>query len=374
MLYRKVFFCLLFIMAFSFGVSALNGEDLSSKSAVVMNADTNEAVFEKASHERRSMASTTKIMTAIIAAESGRIYETVNITPEMCGAEGTSIGLKAGNKIRLLDLIYGMMLESGNDAANSVAIFLSGSKEAFAKEMNKKAKEIGMTESNFVTASGLQDEKHYTTAYDMALLGSYAVKNPLFREACSSKTKKIDFIEPDITVTFSNHNRLLRSYDGAFGIKTGFTKKSGRCLVSAAERDGVSFVAVTLSAPDDWNDHRKLLDFAFESAEKQDVYPRIPKTVKIMGGTKAEIEISCSAYPIRISTKNETQIKQRVYLPAFVYAPIKSGEKIGKFELVSGGKTLKTVDIIANSSCDSQNETYIPKKSLFQKIKDFLRL
>ncbi len=374
MLHKKIIFVLIFILLFGVRVSALSEGDLSAKSAIVINASTNEIVFEKNAYQKRSMASITKIMTGVLAVESGKMNETVNITAEMCGAEGTSIGLKAGYKIRFYDLLCGMMLESGNDAANAVAIFLAGSQENFAKKMNEKAAEIGMKNTHFVTPSGLDDKEHYTTCYDMALLGSYAMKLDLFREICSLKTKKVDFIEPDITVTFSNHNRLLRSYDGAVGIKTGFTKKSGRCLVSAAERDEAMFIAVTLSAGDDWNDHRKMLDYAFESVKRKDIYIRYPKTVKVMGGVLQEVKIDPTQYPVKFSYQGSGEITQRVYLSPFVYAPLKAGDKLGKVELFYDKKIIKTVYLTAAQNCDAQNETYVPKKSLLQKIKDFFAL
>lgn len=372
MLHKKIIFVLILLLLFSVHVSALSPDDLSAKSAIVINSSTKEIVFEKNAYQKRSMASTTKIMTAVLAVESGKMDETVVITPEMCGAEGTSIGLKAGYKIRFYDLLCGLMLESGNDAAEAIAIFLSGKKENFAKKMNEKAAEIGMTNSNFVTPSGLDDEEHYTTAYDMAILGSYAMELDLLREICSSKTKKVDFVEPDITVTFSNHNRLLRSYDGAVGIKTGFTKKSGRCLVSAAERDGALFIAVTLSAGDDWNDHRKMLDFAFESVKREDVYLRFPETVKVMGGVSGEIKVASSEYPIKISHQGDGEITQKVYISPFVYAPLKEGDRLGKAEIFYDGKLMKTVYLTAAENCNAQAETYIERKSIFQKIKDFL--
>lgn len=372
MLHKKIIFVLILLLLFSVHVSALSPDDLSAKSAIVINSSTKEIVFEKNAYQKRSMASTTKIMTAVLAVESGKMDETVVITPEMCGAEGTSIGLKAGYKIRFYDLLCGLMLESGNDAAEAIAIYLSGKKENFAKKMNEKAAEIGMTNSNFVTPSGLDDEEHYTTAYDMAILGSYAMELDLLREICSSKTKKVDFVEPDITVTFSNHNRLLRSYDGAVGIKTGFTKKSGRCLVSAAERDGALFIAVTLSAGDDWNDHRKMLDFAFETVKHEDVYLRFPETVKVMGGVSGEIKVNSSEYPIKISHQGGGEITQKVYISPFVYAPLKEGDRLGKAEIFYDGKLMKTVYLTAKENCDAQAETYIERKSIFQKIKDFL--
>ncbi len=362
-------FCI--IIMFSFTAQAAGAPSVSAKSAIVINADTGEVVFEKNADARRSMASTTKIMTAVLAVESGRIYDTVNVTAEMTGAEGTSIGLKAGYKIKLYDLLYGMMLESGNDAAAATAIFLAGSVSSFADLMNKKAKQIGMTSTNFVTASGLDDEKHYTTARDMAVLGAYAMKNPILREICSTKSKRVDFIEPDMRVTFSNHNRLLRAYDGVYGIKTGFTKKSGRCLVSAAQREGANYIAVTLCAGDDWNDHKKMFNYAFESANSENIYLRLPQTISVEGSTKAQIKIEAAEYPYGYTYNlKKGKITERVYLPKFIYAPVKKGDKIGFVNILCDGRLIGVDDIVAAQDAECLQETYIPQKSFFERIKE----
>ncbi|MGN0467182.1 MAG: D-alanyl-D-alanine carboxypeptidase family protein [Acutalibacteraceae bacterium] len=370
--YFVLFF--LFLLIIPIHASALESGDISAASAVVMEAQSGQVIFEKNAHTRRSMASTTKIMTAVLAVESGRINETVEISAEMCGAEGTSIGLKAGNKIKLLNLVYGMMLESGNDAANAVAVFLGKSVEQFANMMNRKALEIGMENTNFVTPSGLDDENHYTTAYDMALLGAYAMKNPLFEQIVSSKSAKVDFESPDITVTYSNHNRLLYSYDGAVGIKTGFTKKSGRCLVSAAKKNGVKVIAVTLSAPDDWNDHKKMLSYAFENIKTENIYLRIPETVHVIGSEQSEIEIKAAEYPCPVSYYTKDKITQRVFLPSFVYAPIRFGEEVGYAVVYLDGKEIERISLTAQKSCQSIEETYVPHESFFSRIKSKLKL
>ncbi|MBO5184216.1 MAG: D-alanyl-D-alanine carboxypeptidase, partial [Clostridia bacterium] len=178
--------------------------EISAQSAVVLDARTNEIVYQKDAFEKRSMASTTKIMTAFLAIESGRLCDTVNITSEMTRAEGTSLGLHAGDKITLCDLVYGMMLESGNDAANAAALHLCGSFSSFAALMNERARQIGMKSTNFVTPSGLDDEEHYSTAYDMALLASYCVKNSVFRSVCSAKKYTARLLEPQTKLYFSN--------------------------------------------------------------------------------------------------------------------------------------------------------------------------
>ena len=250
----------LFLLEFNIVASATEFS-ISAKSAILINADTLEVLYSKAEHEKRGIASTTKILTSLIALEYGEPQKEVIATKEAVTVEGTSIGLKAGDKITLLALVYGMLLESGNDAANVTAFALSGNITEFAKVMNTYAKKIGMTNSNFTNPSGLTSENHYSTAYDMALLTSVAIKNPIFRKITATEFAIIDFGTPEISIRLTNHNSLLKEYDGVFGVKTGYTKASGRCLVTACEKNGVTLVAVTLNAYDDWCDHKKLYDY-----------------------------------------------------------------------------------------------------------------
>ena len=373
MLHKRLIFILILIFTFSFSVDAAEEPSISAYSAVLINAETKEILFEKNAYTQRSMASTTKIMTGLLAIESGRLSEIV--TAGDIQSEGSSIGLKSGNKLTLETLTYGMMLESGNDAAKLVAEFLAGSEEEFSLLMNKKAKDIGMTNTSFVTASGLDSEEHYSTAYDMALLGAYAVENPVFRQIVSTKRKTVAFIEPDISMTFSNHNKLLSWCDGVFGIKTGFTKKSGRCLVTACERDGITLVAVTLNAGDDWNDHAKLYNFGFESLKRNELFIRLPQNVKVYGGTKSDISVRLKTNPVLIGCNNDGTITQKICLPAFVYAPINSGDIIGKAELYKNGKLLSCYHIIAGESVEPV--TPLPEKKnmwteILDKIKEIL--
>ena len=350
-MHKRLISILILIFAFSFSVDAAEIPSISACSAVLINAETKEIIFKKNAHTKRSMASTTKIMTGLLAVESGRLSEIV--TAGKIQSEGSSIGLKSGYKLTLEALTYGMMLESGNDAAKLVAEFLAGSEEEFSLLMNKKAKDIGMTDTNFVTASGLDSEEHYSTAYDMALLGAYAVDNPVFRQIVSTKRKTVNLIEPDISMIFSNHNKLLSWCDGVFGIKTGFTKKSGRCLVTACERDGITLIAVTLNAGDDWNDHTKLYNYGFESVEKNELFIRLPQNIKVYGGIQNNVSVEIKTNPILISCNNDGTITQKIYLPAFVYAPINSGDIIGKAELYKSGKLLNCYHITAGESVES---------------------
>ena len=236
---------------------------VSAHAAVLYDPVTGTVLFEKNSREILPMASTTKIMTALLAFESDLVDAPVTVTEEMTAVEGSSMGLKPGDVLPLRELARGMMMASGNDGANAVALFLGETAEGFAEMMNARAAEIGMKQTCFVTPSGLDAEGHGSTAYDMALLAAEAMRCPAFSETVGQYSLLVDFLEPEKRVRYDNHNRLLHMYEGCSGIKTGFTKKAGRCLVSSAERDGVALICVTLNAPDDWNDHTVLYDYGF---------------------------------------------------------------------------------------------------------------
>ncbi len=357
-----------FLSIFTFAAYCV--PDTSAQCAVVMNADTYEVVYEKNAHKIQSMASTTKIMTSLLAIESGKLNEVVTVK-EKLAIEGTSIGAKQGYKYKLIDLVYGMMLQSGNDAAYLTATFISGNEENFAVLMNKKAAEIGMTNTNFVTSSGLDNENHYTTAYDMALLGCHAVNNEVFREICSTKNKSINLISPDISVTFSNHNKLLSSCDGVFGVKTGFTKKSGRCLVSACERDNVTYVAVTLNAPNDWSDHKNLYDYVFENTKMFEAESGISKIKTVYGGTKSSVEIEYDKIFIPYIKSNGFDV--RVYMPKIIYAPVKKGDIIGCIDVYLEQQKICTENIYAAQDVECIESEKKTEISFFNKIINLFR-
>ncbi len=356
-----------FISNFAFFCCAI---DISAESCVVINAETKEIIYEKNAFKKRSMASTTKIMTSILAIESGKLDDRVTVTANAL-TEGTSIGLKAGYILTLESLVYGMMLESGNDAANVCALHLAGTLENFALKMNLKAKEIGMKQTNFVTASGLDDEMHYSTAYDMALLGAYCIRNPVFREICSDENQKVDFLKPKIAVNFSNHNKLLGSCEGVFGIKTGFTKKSGRCLVSACERDGATLVCVTLNAGDDWNDHRKLYDLSFAELNKSTIKFSSVDKIPVYGAETDELEIYCDEFNFHF--KDNGELTEQVILPAIIYAPIEKNEIIGKINYYLSDRLIHTSYIYSKCNISASNESYKENTTLIDWIKELFR-
>lgn len=332
-------------------VSAFDVDSVSAECAVVLNVHTGEVIVAKNEHQKQSMASTTKIMTSLLAIESGKLQSEIVVTQQMLGAEGTSVGLMAGDCISLNGLVYGMMLSSGNDAADVTAIYLGGNVENFSSLMNAKAKQIGMFNTNFVTPSGLDDEKHYSTAYDMALLGAYAVNNPKFVSVCSSKKANVSYGNPPYQRTLYNHNKLLEYYDSALGIKTGFTKKSGRCLVSYAEKDNAELIAVTLNAPDDWNDHIRMFDYAFNVMVSKKFIPKIPETIRVVGGVKDSVGISVEPCWFSVSDDN-IEVTAKVFIQQFTYAPVKIGSVVGRCEYYIQDKLFKVEPILTCESID----------------------
>lgn len=239
--------------------------DLSARAAALIDGKSGKVLFEKNKDERLPMASTTKIMTGLLACESKKMKKVVTVSPVASGTEGSSLWLEPGEKQTLENLTYGLMLSSGNDAAVAIAEYLGGSTEAFALMMNERAKKIGVQNTGFQNPNGLDAEGHFTTAYDLALISREAMKNKKFRKIVSAKNKTIPWESSEWDRSLTNHNKMLWRYEGCNGIKTGFTKKSGRCLVTSAKRGKTELICVTLNAPDDWNDHTKMLDYGFET-------------------------------------------------------------------------------------------------------------
>ena len=334
------------VMFSSVTVNAESELKVSALSAVLYCADNGQVIYEKSAHEKRAIASITKIMTAIIALESECDKE-VKFTYNMI-AEGSSMYLQVGDVLKLSELVKGMMMISGNAAANAIAIAIGGSKEKFADLMNEKAHEIGMTDTHFVTPSGLDDEMHYSTAYDMALLCSYAMKNEKFREIVSQKSMKVEFVSPENKVqTYVNHNKLLSLYDKCIGIKTGFTKKAGRTLTSCAESDGVRLIAVTLNDGDDWNDHISMHEYGFSQTEKRCFSENTE--IAVVGSKVQNIKVISDKAEIVLS--KDMEVEKKIYMPHFLYAPVEKGKEIGEVKYCINGRVVSESKIFTAESC-----------------------
>lgn len=347
---------------------------VSAQSAILISGDDGTVIFEKNAHESLAMASTTKIMTALLTLEEAERSgdPVIDITGEMVAVEGSSMGLREGDRLTLVNLTSGMLLASGNDAANAAAVYLGGSQEGFAELMNSRAREIGMTETNFVTPSGLDDDEHYSTAYDMALLGREAMENEEFARIVGSSALQVEFIEPEQRISYQNHNKLLQIYDGCIGIKTGFTKKAGRTLVSAARRDGTTLIAVTLNAPDDWDDHMAMFDYGFSKVKTVELGGEVlPESLPMAGSDKGGIDIRMGqGLSMTLPIEQAQGLESRVLLPRFLYAPVQAGERVGRVQYLMDGQEVYSVPIIA---AEEARAIVPPEKTWWEKIVDFFR-
>lgn len=340
---KRIVALVIICIIFSLPVSAVS---TSAKAAAVINGDTGEVLYSQNADTRLPMASTTKIMTSLLLCEHGNLEKEITVTADMLKVEGSSMGLLPGDTVTLHDLLYGMLLASGNDAANVTAIAVSGSVKAFAELMNRRAAELGLKNTHFVTPSGLDAEEHYTTARELALLAAFALKNEEFAKAAASKTATLCYGNPPYKRTLSNHNKLLKLYEGAVGVKTGFTKKSGRCLVSAAQRDGKLAVAVTLCDPDDWRDHAALLDYGLDLIGQTSYTPQISHfSLPVIGSDNENLDVFIEPYII--NTLETEKISCKIDLPRFLYAPVSRGETVGYAEYSFNGSVIETVEIKA---------------------------
>ncbi len=327
--------CLLFIvllLVFNFSATACAEElSLSAQAYVLYCVENSEVILSHNENVLMRPASTTKIMTSLLALEASKIEDPIVEFDESMIAEGSSMYLKIGDTVHLSDLAVGMMMASGNDAANATAITMSENLENFSDLMNSRAREIGMENTNFVTPSGLDDENHYSTAYDMALLMSTALENEAFCEIAKNKEMTVSFLTPQKQVTYQNHNRLLSLYEYCIGGKTGYTKSAGRCLVTASRKDGVTLVCVTLNAPSDWEDHQKMYDYGFErycaidSDDSGGIF-----TADIVGGLKDEVTLYAkNTDKAVVKIEDKDRVQRTVYIPPFLYAPVYSGRSVG---------------------------------------------
>ena len=340
----------------SLPISAKSEQDISARSALLYEPETKTVIFSKNADERLPMASTTKIMTALVSIERENLDKEIKIDERAVGVEGSSAYLKAGEIFSLKELLYALMLQSANDAAEAIAYAIAGSVDAFAELMNQKASSLGLADTNFTNPHGLDDADHYTTAHDLAIIAASALEYPEFYEITSTKTKRVE--RNGISRLFVNHNKLLSRYEGCIGIKTGFTKKSGRCLVSAAEREGIRLICVTLDAPSDWNDHKMLLNYGFSSLERQTLFSAesFEYSLPILNSEKDSVRIGLSEDVSIISFEDASPIEYEIQLPRFVSAPIKAGSNVGRIVVTRDDKPISTHDLFVLESVNAKKK------------------
>lgn len=335
--------------------------EVSARSAILVDAASGRVLFEKDADQKSLIASTTKIMTGLLVAERGNLERRVMVPAQAVGVEGSSLYLKQGERLTVKELLYGLMLHSGNDAAVALAIVTAGSVEKFVAQMNDKAGDLGLKATHFANPNGLDDDGNYATARDLAALARSAMENETFRQVVSTKSIQIG------QRTFNNHNKLLRQYEGAMGVKTGFTKKAGRLLVSAAERSGRRLVAVTVNAPNDWRDHARMLDYGYSLLTERTMCEagETLAAVAVLGGEAQAVRCETQAdlsYPLF----EDEEYELRVCVPRFVFAPVCAGQQAGTVQLCIGGKSVAETPLYWAQDVEIARE--MEKPSFWQRL------
>lgn len=321
-------------------VCAAGEPTVSAQSAVVYDGTYGRVLYEKNADARMLIASTTKIMTAVVALEQCDPADTVKITAEMANVEGSSMYLQAGKEYTLRELLFGLMLASGNDAATAIALHTAGSVQGFAELMNEKARELELDNTHFENPHGLDGAAHYSTALDMARLMDYAMSRSDFAEIAATRNVTVQGL------TYVNHNKLLWQCEGVIGGKTGYTMAAGRTLVTCCEREGRRLICVTLSAPDDWNDHRNLYDWAYSAYDHR---------VLVDGGTRYLLPLfygdgrKIAVEPLRdvtVYAAAEDEASYTVELPRFAFGPVYAGDRAGRIVIKLNGRTVDEVPLV----------------------------
>ena len=339
---------------------------VSAKSAILIRSDGT-VLFEKNADERLPMASTTKIMTAVIVLENMSLDTEVTVADESIGIEGSSMYLQKGETLTIRDLLYALMLQSANDAAVALAFAVSGGIDGFTELMNEKAEDLGLKDTHFTNPSGLDDEEHFTTAHELALIAGYALENKDFRTIVS--TLKYTYTTSLKSGVFVNHNRLLYSMPGCIGVKTGYTQRSGRCLVSASSNDGLEIICVTIDDPNDWKEHKALHAYAVSQYEKYEVIGDgfLTYELPVINGKSQKIMCACTDGEEFWSEK-DGEVGYVIELPNFLYAPVSAGEICGRVVIMNNGVETGSVDIVTLEGTDG-----IVYRRFIDKIYDFIR-
>lgn len=349
----------------------LNDEPkINSRSAVVIDRKSKAVIYGKNENIKKAMASTTKIMTAMVVIQNTNLNNTVEISKKSAGTGGSRLGLKVGDKITVKDLLYGLLLRSGNDCAVALAEYVAGSVQEFSNLMNQNAQMLGLNNTHFVTPHGLDEEEHYTTAYELAVLTDYALNNEVFAQIVNTKSYTININEN--TKTLNNTNELLGNLNGVYGVKTGFTNGAGRCLVTSIKRGNLDIICVVLGADtkkDRTRDSAKLIEYTFNKYEEINISEKVKESfeswneinanrINIEKGESNKLKLVLKdkdkiyTYPIEKGT--EEKIKVEINANLLLKAPVKENTKIGELKVYYDNKEIMTIDIINSNAINKK--------------------
>lgn len=330
---------------------------VSAQKAIVMDGITGRVLFEKHADEQSLIASTTKIMTALVVCEQCNVLDRMRIPKEAVGIEGSSMYLQEGEVLTLQELLYGLMLHSGNDAAVALAIYCGGTVEGFAELMNDKARQLGLQNTHFMNPNGLDCPGHYSTARDLAILAAYAMDNPIFARTVSTKTVTVG------NRSLHNHNKLLWQVEGADGVKTGYTKAAGRILVSSAVRQGRRLICVTIHDPNDWQDHSALLEDGFSRFTIRDIVKegQVLGAAEVEGGQASSVQLLAAENFSFAMTEHE-EATVALSGPGFIYAPVSQGQAAGYAYICIEDEIVGKIPLVYGQTV----EQTVPKKKSFR--------
>lgn len=356
---RVLLIILVILAALPVPVCAVNEREdpaISAASAILIEPFSGRVLYQKDSHQRRPMASTTKIMTALVAAELSKPDEVLRVQSDCVKIEGSSLYLEENEQLTMLDMLYGLLLRSGNDAAAAIGKYIAGDVDHFVSLMNNKAWDLGMVDTNYVNPHGLDQEGHYSSAYDMAQLGAAFLKVPLLRSICMTE----EYVSRELTTgkvrLFRNNNKLLVRDPRAIGIKIGWTDNAGRCLVAAARVGEMELIAVVLDAPDLYTDVSKLFDYGFEHYTMQELVPRgsVMSILPVAGGTVPRVALT-AAESVRfpILPGEALSFSVRLQVPESVKAPVQQGQLVGTAVVAVDGRCDLPVCLVA--AADTQH-------------------
>lgn len=330
--------------------------DTSAKAACVLEMDTGRVLFESNMHSRLPMASTTKVMTALLAIERGNLQDPVTCSEHAFGVSGTSIYLQQGETLTLEEMLLGLMLSSGNDAAVAIAEHIGGSLSQFVQMMNERAAQIGAVNTHFSNPHGLPDDTHYTTAYDLALIAREAMGNPVFRRLVSTQQATIPWEGRSYDRQLKNKNRLLTSYPGATGLKTGYTSRAGRCLAFGAQRDGMEVVGVVLGCQDWFDEAERLMDGCFETYTMAHVLGPMESAgqIAVEEGRSQTVQL-CVMQELAAPLAEGETAQIVLDVPECVTAPVYPGMHVGTAHLVVGGQEYAQCEVVASERVDGRS-------------------
>ncbi|MBQ7279019.1 MAG: D-alanyl-D-alanine carboxypeptidase [Clostridia bacterium] len=346
--------CLLLVLPLPLKTAEAQGS-ISAQGAVLIEAASGRLLYRKNETQRLPMASTTKIMTALLALEQGQLQDVITVPAEAAGVEGSSLYLSAGEQLTLEDLLYGLLMASGNDAAVAIALYVDGSVAAFAQRMNERAAALGCTDTHFVTPNGLHDPEHYTTALDLSRIAAAAMQNATFQKMVS--TQRYTTTSGSHRRTFTTKNKVLTQIEGGCGIKTGYTKKAGRCLCFAARREGMLLIGTVLHAPDMWNDARLILEEGFSHYRLEPLLPggQSLGQVAVMGSEKKALPVAAKQdilYPVK--TDGSEGITRETEIFESLQAPVSPGQQAGECRLFVNGTLVNTVPLYTFEGADKR--------------------